>query len=903
MTILIREHDGALAPANIAIACRFDAIGRVHFRSGDLTSRAASRFAKIQVAFLKGRLAAPSPAIHAALSLVLFEGIAIEADLSRALAGLDQLYRWDGHVCQDWTDPIGRQNRRHLGLITQAILALPRAAAIDVRATLQALDTFVRDIVRSPNRSYSLELLLLDAQAWLYECLPPPLFAHCIGKVPIAALGRSTLARRESRLALSPVINEETEEPSTRAFACAIGNYFASRRDDQGGWFINELVTNCRRKRALSNAEDKRRMLRECEALSSRDIEIAPTGGLILAWVIDLLQSGTRTKIKLKAITPAKYVAIAAGRLWELFREKDIEEITAADYLKFYLGMMDGLSSSQKRTLASALSSWHFFLTCWFDVPPLYRSLHKWMPSSAPKASLVWAHEIELIRSWLAVPMPDARHQSQLRVAFEIASQIRIRATELLNLRLQNLHCTRGIVTIEIATRAVDGGVKTLAAVRRDDAQSADCVALIEAWCQRREREGAYPGDYLFGNPHRPDTKYAAGLLYADLNRLLKAASGDPTIALHALSHTRISKDWRDAAFEEPIADINHFERESVDAGHASAATGFACYFHLFEQWLRASLDREIQKHFGAWSCISQRVGKTRDAYRQARSRCRRKEPALTALAFAARLIEQACPVLLLPLASDGVALSETTNPITPTPPKPLTLSATLDILNDIEFGHSAEAIALRSDRSLEEIGELGRVAINVLQGIGEVDRRKAIPNAKRAVLELHACLRSGIDERIQFQRAGQAKVGHLYDIIASGRHPQVVARGINAWERCYQRSYVSLDPAGAAFPFVAMLDAADFPRYSIVVRCTGALDQPLMAAFRAANRGLPQWKSIQPRPGRPAAYLTLASHSPDQARGISVGNAGLGMGGVHAVMFAAAVRYRMSSQSLNSEN
>lgn len=60
MTVLIHEHDGALAPKNIAIVCCGDPIGRVHFRSAALTSRAASRFAKLQVAFLKGRLIALS---------------------------------------------------------------------------------------------------------------------------------------------------------------------------------------------------------------------------------------------------------------------------------------------------------------------------------------------------------------------------------------------------------------------------------------------------------------------------------------------------------------------------------------------------------------------------------------------------------------------------------------------------------------------------------------------------------------------------------------------------------------------------------------------------------------------------------------------------------------------------
>lgn len=307
-------------------------------------------------------------------------------------------------------------------------------------------------------------------------------------------------------------------------------------------------------------------------------------------------------------------------------------------------------------------------------------------------------------------------------------------------------------------------------------------------------------------------------------------------------------------------------------------------------------LSREIQKHFGTWSCIGARVAKAPDAYRQARSRSRRRDPTLTAEAFAARLIEEASPVLLLPRTSDGIALCKATSPIAPPPPKPLALSAVLDILHDIAFGHSADAIALRSNRSLEEIGELGRVAIDVLQRIGEADRRKALPSTHRAVLELQACLQSGAQERIQFQRVGQAKVAHIYDVIASGQHPEIVTQGIDAWERCYQHGYVSLDPVGAAFPFVTMLNAGDFPRYLMWIRGMVALERTLMTAFRADKSGTPRWESIQGRPGRPKAYLTLASHSHDQSGSTPVGNAALGMGGVHAVMFAAAVRRRISS-------
>ena len=94
------------------------------------------------------------------------------------------------------------------------------------------------------------------------------------------------------------------------------------------------------------------------------------------------------------------------------------------------------------------------------------------------------------------------------------------------------------------------------------------------------------------------------------------------------------------------------------------------------------------------------------------------------------------------------------------------------------------------------------------------------------------------------------------------------------------------------------MLDAADFPRSAIIIRGIEAFKRPLMAAFRVGKPGLPCWETTQARPGRPKAYLVLASHSSHKTNTQLVGNAGLGMGGVHALMFAAAVHRRMTSRA-----
>lgn len=896
MTTLINDRDSALVADNIAIKFARDAAGRVHFRSASQTSHAASRFTRVQQAFLEGKLKLPTPTTQIALSLILFDGIATQIDLVRALENLNQLYGWDGHVCLDWNDPIGRQNRRHLSLITQAILAQPLISFSTVTATLETLDLSLREVVRSPNHSYSLNFLLLDAQAWLREMIPDPLFAHCVGAASISGLRRSTLARQESGLALSPKLDEESIEQNNEGFARAMGIYFNTLVADQGRWAIDELVTICRRDKTVSNTKDRQRMLDDCEGLACRDVEISAAGGLIMAWAIDLLQSGTRTKPILMAVTPAKYVSIAAIRLWNAFCGKDVESISTSGYLTIYKDLMDGLSLSRKRTMASALNSWHYFLTCWFDVPPLYQSLHKGVPASPPKANVIWDHELTTIRAWLATPMPDARHQSQLQIAIEIASQVRIRAGELLGLRLQNLHFEQESLTIEIATKPADGGVKTPSAIRRVVIKNADRIRQIRAWHDHRNRDGGLPSDYLFGDPYRPAVRYKAGLLYSDLNRLLKAVTGDPAVALHTLSHTLISNAWLRAAYEERSTDINPFERESIEAAHASSATGFVTYFHFFEGWLRDALDKRIKEQFfGKWRCIKDRVAKKPDAFRQARSRARRDGRVVSAENFASEMIEQASRPLAIPPAATGIALSAAKNPIIAAQGKPLTLGATLDILHDIRHGHSIEAIAVRSTQPPEQINALAKIAIEVLQDIGEADRRTPMPVGDSTIPALATLLQSSLRQRVQFERAGQAKVAFVFDAITSGRHPEITARGIAAWANCYRHGYLSFTPAPAALPIIKLLDATGFPRYLVVVKGIPEMKHQTLAAFRATKPELPTWEATQPRHGRPRAYLTLASGLPDPNK--NSGNAALGMGGFHAVLFAASIRTRLLEQ------
>jgi len=846
---------------------------------------------------LHGDLKLPNSAVLIAISLVLYDGIATSEDLERALGNLDGIYSWHGRYCLDWLDASARWNRRYVSVLTQAALALPRVGTFDVVGVKNDLNRMLQESI---DPRYTLELLLADARAWLRENLSDPLYGHCTRTAPISSLPRAVLAREECGLALGVSATGPRVGSVSDGFALALGAYLDPFGSGQGSWLVAELIEVCRRDRSLSNTGDRQRMLRACVALASRAQQTGPTAALIVAWVIDLLESGTRSKSVLKTVTAASYVAAAAQKLLTVFRKKALEDLTATEFAKIYLGMLEGLSSSQARTLASALASWHFFISCWLDVVHLRVSLHKRIPLPMPRANVVWPDEVSLIRSWLEeAPCKDSRLNDQVVIAFELLANIRIRATELLNLRVCNLNLKGSTATIEIATRESDGGVKTVAGKRVQDLKSDPAIRLLREWLARRTREGALPGDYLFGDPYRPEQRYCAGQLYLTLNRLLKSVSGDPAMATHVFSHTHISFSWLAATKNISEADINPFEVGATAAGHESPSTGFTSYFHFSEEWLRSELDKALDKHLDRWPAVRNHVGISHDAYRQECSRWRRRNSDISKGEIALHFIQKAAPSLIVGSARGSREMIKAISPLFHGDFRPFELGDVLDVLNDIWYGHSPEVIALRSGRDLEKVASIADTALGILLDIGEVERNIRGLYEGNAIALLGEVLNGPTGDRIQCCRAGQDKVAYLYNHLSYETQREVAVKGVESWARCYSHGYLSLEYPALAAGMVALLDAAECPRALLVVRGTADLDirveAGIEALFASGSGIMPYGEIIQPRYGRPKVYLVLAS-SPQgrQSNELPSPSAALGMAGVHALMFGAAICQRL---------
>ena len=900
-------------PNNITLHAERDQVGQYHFRPPSLLPAAASRFRHLQKALLSGELTFREPHAQLAACLVLFDGIATRHDLECALANASGCYIWKGRRCIEWIDAIGRVNRRILSAFSCAALAQPNGSERHVMATLKAVNSCLLNITDDPGVAYTLDILLLDTQAWLFEILSGPMLAHCLNLAPIALLSRSVLGREATGRAI--IIEDKSLEKtqSEPGLAMALGAYFDSPETDGDTWLVAEIIATCRRNRTIAPAEDKKRMLRLCLAMSARASGVGKTSALILAWTIDLLESGTKGRTAIRPGTVQKYVEAAASKLLVAFRKRPIEDLSTAGLVCIYRKMMDGLSSSKSRTLASALQSWHHFLSCWLDVEPLWTSLHKWIPLSPPQANVLWPHELALISEWLKKDHCDERLLRQLQIAFSIAKSIRIRTSELMGLTLRNIWSNNTEMEIEICSSLrtpADGAngtdLKTPAARRAQKLTDLATIDLINDWICRREKEGAWSEDYIFGDPYHPSQRYRIGQLCLTLSKLLKAATGDPSVRIHTLSHTHISFKLLDAANIVPVQDINPFDTIAASSGHESASTEFSTYFHLAESVLRAQLDQGCWEQL-TWGSISAHVGLEHDAYRQFRSRAKRRIPGQQNGEIALAAIERASPMLFLKDVSDGFSFTDARCPDISEKERPLTLFSTLDILADVTTGLPKDEMVLRSARNASTVDALIAEALLMLEKLSEStgNQRDWMGEQKHATL--HALLSGPPGTRIKFSSAEQPKLGLLAAFLQDRPEEPVTTEGIASWRKCYRRGYLSLEDPTQAVGLIKLICAAKVPLDLLLVRiahspksqadeprsdlCGVRLQRAIERLFLANDQAVsPSWDEVAHRRGRPRAYLAVVSSSAQRFLGKELPSAMAAMGGFNALMFAANV-------------
>ena len=883
-----------IAPLSIT----FDRAGMAHFRPTKSTATGAARFRNFQTKLLNGALIFINKSSQFAANLIAFDGVLTKSDLIAALAQQDQLYTWNGHTGLEWLSENKRINRRFISFFTEKDWTPAQNVPLQNHEDiLTSLEVTLEKIYPSKGIS-NIDQLLHDAQAWAFEALPGPLLAHCISAVPLTLLPRKTLAREESRKALHSSAEQLMVGEASLGLASALDGYFSHGGKDHGGWLINKLVVACRHKKQVADHIDKRRILKECLALSSESDSAGKTASIVLAWAIDLIESGTPSEKNVNPGTVDLYVRYAAPSLHEHFKDENLEEIDPEKFIEIYSTIIKSATPGVQKTLASALNSWHRFIQYWLDASPIKKSLYLGIEQSTPRANVIWPHEKELIEIWIVAATCDERMMNQIHVCHAIATSLRIRVSELLKLRMRNIRIHGVDMEIEICPMRRDGNLKTPSAQRVVLICSGTAITTISNWVVRRKCEGALLDDLLFGNPHKPAKGYKLGLLYVILNQLLKCATGDPDISFHSYSHDWISNKIEKALLSNTRNDINPLDIIAAEVGHSSSQTSLLHYFHFIEKPLRYFLDSAIQRLPLSSKIVSRysNISPATLRQRSCRSKLKGDNDNIYWLAMT-----NSSQHLFESTASSSFEFENARPPSSLTKLKSTSFSDVFYILSDLAEGMSVLCTSSRAGHPEHTVYQIASIACDLLRQIGMLDMTLVIRSQIDAVANFQISFSGENINPIRFDRINQLKLNQVYLYLSQQIDPTVLESACCSWINCFKQGYLSLDKPSQSAGIIKFLHAAKVTQNRIIV-CTSLntedtaqhLQSQITAIFSSIFALPPLFDTKAPRRGRPNNYLVISGVEPQVGNNLE--SAAISMKGFNALLFAACVSKNFGS-------
>lgn len=882
---------------------RKDLVGRTHFRSLRSAPESVARFRKFQSTLLSGKLLPSDAAGSLAAHMIAWDGIATRHDLLAALQNSHQLYLWHDYSIIDWADDDGRTNRRFISALTQKSWATLSEQLRSPEKIIEELESAISKLypTADPTR---VDQLLLDCKIYLMCALPGPLLAHCLATNLLAAIPRSVFAREESRQAILENSQATISRNSEIGFSMALDGYFSASRSDRGSGLISALVDACRNQKSDVHHIDKREMLRRCLNLTPMAEQAGKTASLVLAWAIDLIESGTLKEYNIAPGTIRLYVRYGAQAIYKNFKDREIDEIDSDTFAQIYQTIINQAQKAAQST-ASALKSWHAFLQQWLDAAPLKVSLYKGINPSIPQANILWPHELVLISVWIDSATCDERLASQIRISHLIASSIRIRISELLKLRIRNIRWHQSTLEIEICPMRRDGALKTKASKRVSVISNSEVSAQILQWVECRKSEGALTEDLLFGDPHNPSRGYKLGQLYVTLNMLLKHATGDATASFHIYSHTHISNGIEDALMTNNDIEISQLDLLAADVGHTSVQTSLQHYFHKFELPLHHSLDHAIKSIPLNSSIVSLHSHISAAAFRQ---RCSRGGADADNNLIGWKILRTPQIRLPAPIASSVFEFRSATPPPSIHKSSDFEFSDLLHMLADLSDGLSVDATSSRTGAPEETVHHAAIIACNLMEELGIAGKAFHPRTGIGAVAELQLLLSQPHFRSMQFSRVGQPKMLPLRRYLLLQADSMPAQAGTSSWKACFTKGYIDLTSPAKAAGLINLLSAAKISIEQIVV-CTESPTGPdavkhrirlhqIGQLFSSAFSVVPRVVHTKARRGRPHSYLSISGVSLADDR-INQG-AALSNGGLNALLFTASVYLRLTD-SLNS--
>jgi integrase len=815
-------------------------VGVIHFGTRDGFGRAhlqADNLARLLLGHPGVRLGSSGRVL---LSL-MFDGVLEANALPLAWAALGGRCRSRDGVCIEWTAD-ERLERRVLGPLTCLGLAEGarssyEEASNDLSQLLQRSGWLAGEIVAAA----VVQIVLSVISARMLTALPGDIYAHVRGSVRLTAVPRSCLVRGHSGMVLRRAAGVGDPQAHARTLRIAERLSQAPAKGSADDARLVKAIAKARTVPAaiLSKVEQRKSMRSELEQLDSQMRNASMSVYLYWTWVLDLATIGTEHTRPVKPSTIYEYPHAVVDELLPRLRDEVVAsdgDLARIDLRATLLTALKGRSrsASEMQKAVPALESFAWSMWRLFGVDRV-GALSAPRPRSRVRANAVWPHEIEWVFDQLMQRDLTVRYYQQLLVVFALLSDpgCAWRTEDIKHIHVDgvDLEDEGRLLLVDPGVRAGPG--KSRSARRPIEPSNERTRTLVTEWRKRRAREEASAGELLFADPTDHYRVRLWGRMTAEINALLKAATGDDAVSIHTLRHTALSM----ARVNLTGDGVRRFAEASAQAGHFAVTITRRSYMNLYESLLRSALDAYWRGHHLTETQVCRLTGHKPGCVRQRWSRGGAKGARRNDLSWFA--VGEAADAVPAKAVSKPSMLAERVAP----PIVSLPVLSARDVafaLAALARGLSAEAVRLRFD-----------VGVASWQAIEE-----ALKGWRGTGTDVHA---TDLRAEIPFARGSchlqQTKLAPVLAELASIDRPLLLRSAVDSWAESLRGRWIALNEPSRLATWWQWLRGVGIRGDQWVVHNEPAAtsEADLVASWMYAELGqMPVMRRVNPRRGRP---------------------------------------------------
>lgn len=404
---------------------------------------------------------------------------------------------------------------------------------------------------------------------FIRQYLPPLIFASIVGFIDYTCLDKRVLDRANRSHATPKIESDEINEQQTQEL-------WDSGSGTSRWWFAHQLLNWLK--------EHQKGVVSTNAILLQIDTSLAPlvdqdtAAHLYTDWVRYLLTFGSRHKSKLKPSTTEQYARLVFRHLFESANPQlSIDEFLTQHVESPNIPILSDIAGSSAQQLNAALDVLKTYLLEVHSVEMYMAG----MPSydSVIEAEIVWPGEIvEAVRQ--ARSIPDRTLSVNCSIAFVLSILVRLRISELLALQIRDFQISKLEATVLLTIRASksEAGVRTV----RVPLEQAELI--VEFVTYRIQVDKAHEKSSIWGNYETADV-YRQSAFVAQLNGILKLATGDLAARFHWLSHAKATSEFWQlfSGHSRYLEQPNPVFAITADLGHLSYHTSWTTYTHCVD--------------------------------------------------------------------------------------------------------------------------------------------------------------------------------------------------------------------------------------------------------------------------------------------------------------------------------